>query len=222
MTKAELYELVESDRSRWGFDRWHGGAVDGIALSRRCGIDIEFMKFRTQGLRGVAFTDDNMTFLSERLSPEQHNFYACHELFHHLNHRALPISSFQCFDMAFANSTYYEWEANEGAAELLVPYKSFLEFVGQFPINSRRALAAVQRAVANVFNVPLTTAVLRFDGLKYELRQYLCGVHVDSIEVMSSATQEEKGIFVRSLNELYPAPTAARRPIDVWDEAGTS
>lgn len=222
MTKAELYRLVESERYWAGLDlagaEWYREDLNAIALSWELGIRVRRMDFKTRGLRGMALVENGLTMLNSRLTPEQQNFYACHELFHHLHHRDLNISSFQCYDMSFYSDAYYEWEANEGAAEMLVPYKKFLKIAGGRRLAGLCDLLSLQREIAHRFNVPLTTAALRFDTLKYELRQYLDGVPIDEIQVLSDTAQAQNGIFVKSFNELYPAPPKVGRPISAWAE----
>lgn len=214
MTKAELYKLVDGDRRSYGLK----SSVDAVELTRSLGVYLDYVDFRTPGLRGVAYVGEGATFLNKRLTRAQHNFHAAHELFHHLYHKDTSIKTFECYGHAVGSDPYYEWEANEGAAEMLVPYRSFLCFVAHNLPRCRRDLLQLQAKIAFACNVPVATAALRFESLKYELAQYLGGTPIDEIEILSAAQQEERGVCVKSMSEAFPVYKPAAKAIDVWAE----
>lgn len=75
--------------------------------------------------------------LNARHSVEELNFDCGHELIHLTKHRGLGLSSFHCFDtLKPKQDPFIEWEANEGAAELTVPYRSFLPLLSDAILSS--------------------------------------------------------------------------------------
>lgn len=217
MTKAELYRMVDCDRESWGMKSGFGRGicVSAERLSLQLGLTLRSMDFETPGLRGVAVPGCSLTVISEGLSSAQRNFFLAHELFHHLHHAGLPQSSFHCYETR-DSALYYEWEANEGAAELLVPYRDVLYLVGSRRIESHRDLYRLQYEIAQFYHVPRATAHLRFESLKYEIAQCRAGVPPEEVRLLSAAGQDARGLDVPSLNALFPAPKSAVAASDIW------
>lgn len=128
-------------------------------------------------------------------------FDLTHEIIHFLLHpenRQHYISSSCAIDNL-------EWQANEGAAELLVPYKNFI------PLFVENIKGCTSRSdyidILNDFSKKyvVSTAVLdyRVSSLKYEIFQYEQGVSVDDIKLLSKKDQEENGIFISSYSDKF-------------------
>lgn len=125
-----------------------------------------------------------------------------HEMMHFLLHpedRKYYISSSLC------DIDNFEWQANEGAAELLVPYKRFIpHFVNNIKnCNSKKDYIDLLMYLSNKYVVSTAILEYRITGLKYEIRQYEKGVPIDKIHFLSKTAQEQQGIFITSYSELF-------------------
>lgn len=56
--------------------------------------------------------------------------------------------------------------------------------------------------MAEIFNVPDTVIKYRFENLKYEIEQYLSGIPIEDIEILSNKKQEERNIHPISFNQI--------------------
>ncbi len=56
--------------------------------------------------------------------------------------------------------------------------------------------------MAQIFHVPDAVIKYRLENLKYEIFQYLNGVKLDDIEILSLHQQKQRGIKVDSLNTV--------------------
>ena len=75
-------------------------------------------------------SDINCILVNSNLSYAERNFYGFHELIHVFSSPLNSAQTFSCFDTVKPHQNpYIEWIANEGAAELLVPYKVLLPIV---------------------------------------------------------------------------------------------
>lgn len=150
--------------------------------------------------------DINCIIVNSNLSYEEQNFHGLHE-FIHINYRkGYKGQTFNCFDKVKPNQNpYIEWIANEGAAELILPYKDVLIFVKDtlptlekemFPISE------IIRRLAKKHKVSPAVVQNRLDNLKYELFQYLNGTPLNQIQILSRRSQELYGIKVDSLEQI--------------------
>jgi len=56
--------------------------------------------------------------------------------------------------------------------------------------------------LAHDFNVSDCVMEYRFESLKYEIAQYLNGISLENLKIMSKKQQEQMGISVKSLNDI--------------------
>lgn len=117
-------------------------------------IEIAAIPLKTPGLRGMAkladeTSDINCILVNSILSQPEQNFHGTHEFMHTIFENGKTGTTFKCYDrvMPFQNK-YTEWVANEGAAELLVPYKEFIplffELLDTYRSKSNLWLIAIQ------------------------------------------------------------------------------
>ena len=172
--------------------------------------DIRTCPFTTKGLRGIATiannpSDINCILVNSNLSFVEQNFHGIHELIHIVTCPKNSGQTFSCFETVKPNqNSYIEWVANEGAAELLIPYRKLL------PIIKKKYPALIQdlgtysfcEEYADVFSVTPTVLQHRIDSLKYEISQYISGTDIDSIQILSKKAQENRGIYIKSLVDL--------------------
>lgn len=138
-------------------------------------------------------------------SKEQQNFYLMHELFHYLWHDDKTDAVKFCNDI-FSQNDFAEWQANEAAAEMLMPYRKFIpSFVSACKTNIYYGSAAIRDAknqMATRFGVTERMIHMRVNALKYPISQYQKGAKVDELQIISQRKQDELGIKVLSYNDI--------------------
>lgn len=207
-TKEGLYKEVCVLKHNLGFSENEYG-INLISTLLNKNYKIEIVPFNTKGLRGMAFvgTDnkDDIILLNSKRSNTEQNFDCGHEMIHLNLHRQLHLKTFNCFDkIQPQQNSFIEWQANEGAAEFFVPYKILLPIIKQHTnsLNCLKNIKDFKYQIALLFKVPEAVITYRLENLKYELLQYLVGLPLDRIEILSAKKQEEQHIFIKSLNEL--------------------
>jgi Zn-dependent peptidase ImmA (M78 family) len=199
--KRELYSFIGSLRERIPIDLVPLSDIRPVC-SEVFDIAIVERDIATKGLRGMAFPGTTPLIIldSKRSLPEQ-NFDCAHELVHITKHSSLKTSSrkFSCYEEILPQQIpFLEWEANEGAAELLMPYRTIIpDFFGFLRANKCMkglALPMAYQYLALKYKVTTSAVVYRLDNLKYEMHQFYHGKHVNEITVMSKAGQIKAGI----------------------------
>lgn len=172
-------------------------------------VDIKAVPFKTDDLRGIVSLARNESeihaiLVNSNKSFEEQNFHGFHELMH-IPTVDQPGTILRCFDtIKPTQDSYLEWLANEGAAEFVAPYYALLpmvkdeidvmsEYIGTWNFCDNHSVD---------FGVSPIVLQNRIESLKYEIFQYLNGVPLDKIEVLSLNKQKQRGISVKSLVEL--------------------
>lgn len=145
--------------------------------------------------------------INGRRCAEQQRFDCAHELIHFHFHP--DDMTFTCYDLASGlvfQDKYMEWEANEGAAELLMPYRLFVPIVGDLytaVAHGEGVLLASHGSIISylmqLFGVSAQMVRMRMDGLAYEIYQYVKGVSVDDLRVLSRREQRKAGLNAPSV-----------------------
>lgn len=208
VTKTGLYKAVARLRYELGLDD-NEYQLNTIALCRQRGIDVGELPFCTEGLRGMAIvgdadTPDTILLNSARNKVEQ-NIDCAHELFHLAYHRDGPQRTFNCFDVTQPKQDkYMEWQANEGGAELLVPFQDLLMQVKHqyHSLTSYGEIAAFKEEMAERYYVTEAVITYRLESLKFEIFQYVSGIPMDQVCILSYASQLKRGINIKSLNDV--------------------
>lgn len=210
LSKAQLYRAV--DRLR---EQLVGAACEyPISLPDCCNrpgsrVVMQLLPLRTEGLRGMALPSPDeegpdIIFLNSNRSRTEQNFDCGHELIHLSLHRGAQLESFNCFEKVRAQQNrFLEWQANEGAAELLAPYRELLPLVrAAWPgLHRWQAIAALRTQLAERFGVSEVVIRFRFESLKYEIFQYISGVPLEQVQLLSDQSQRMQGISVASLGQ---------------------
>lgn len=179
-----------------------------VAESKMDNLAIDVAPFRSRTLRGMAVIAENehendVILINKHLSPTERNFYCAHELMHLALHRYEHGKQFSCYDDLKPNQNpILEWQANEGAAELLLPYQMLLPIIKSADLTTEKDILSVKNKLSRYFGVTLSVVELRLESLKYELYQYLNGVPLEHVKILSKKQQEQRGIVVQSLNDL--------------------
>lgn len=184
-------------------------------------VDILAIPFKTPDLRGMVSIaqndeDSHIILVNAKKSREEQNFHGIHELMH-IPTADKPGTTLNCFDKLKPDQdSYLEWLANEGAAEMAVPYKMLLPMIKEeyFKMIVGMGTWLFCEKHAGEFGVSPIVLQNRIDSLKYEIEQYLSGVPLDNLEILSISKQKKRGIAVKSLVELE-----SERLGEMWQRA---
>ncbi len=170
--------------------------------NNRNDVTIEYLSFKTKGMHGIAIksNDDNsqdIILLDGKQSLKEQNFYCGHELIHLMLHRNSHTNTFSCYEKVLPKQdTFLEWQANEGSAELLVPYKEiipmYVTLCKKYPKDFLHT--QIDEILSKHFGVTISVIQNRINGLQYEIYQYYNGINIDNIDIISATKQKEKGI----------------------------
>lgn len=174
------------------------------------GIKLEKLSFKTQSLRGIAIlgedqTEDDIILLNSNLTASELNFYCGHELIHLILHRREPKKQFNCYDKVMPNQNcFFEWHANEGSAEMLIPYKLLLPKIkkAKGKMETWHDLSKLRSQLSKDFFVSDIVMELRLKSLKYEISQFLDGTCLEKIKILSARQQAEQNINIKSLVDI--------------------
>lgn len=195
--KATLYRLVDYARQV----HYKTTYRTGIYLPdfwRSRDVIVEEKPFKTHGLRGMAVPADlystqrDIIILNSNRSTKEKNFDCAHESIHITFHWKIHRQPFSCYDRIVANQdSYLEWQANEGAAEYLVPYKIFIPLTVDkwdmltelYPMDMENEFL---KPMSDLFNVPISVIRIRLISLRSEIEQYINGVPLENLRFYSN------------------------------------
>lgn len=208
LTKAQLYKIIHQYKCGLGLGQNDYG-FNMVQMCKNDGILLEKLPFKTKYLRGMAsigsVPEEDVILLNSTRSNTEQNFDCGHEYVHLCIHRDLDKKIFNCLDTIYVKQDEcIEWQANEGAAEILVPYEVFLHLIKDGPFNYKNVyeIKYLKEFAANMFNVTTRVIELRLESLKYEIYQYLNGTSLNDIKLLSLSQQKRLKINVKSLNDI--------------------
>jgi Zn-dependent peptidase ImmA (M78 family) len=219
--KLELYQFVDGLRLLLGInnDRY---PLDIIGINRNRGNIVDFHRYQSGRFCAAVFLGhrSDTIILNSLRSDKERNFDCAHETLHWAKHRDQGDGIFSCSSIGALNENQFlEWEANEGAAELLIPYRLFIPLYiklmkkerGRWSYRSFLSIAATRFAVTEAM------VKVRFESLKYEISQTEHGTPFDKIEILSAAEQRRRRIMVASVNEQSNSPAqSGKYPQEVF------
>lgn len=207
LTKEDLYVLIDFIRNNFNINENETFNVPKFCKDNFNDIiEYDFLKLNDTKIGGFLiknnFPDKSYIYVNSSKEPLSNIFDLTHEMIHFLLHpenRKYYISSFLC------DTDNFEWQANEGAAELLVPYKRFIpSFVKNIKnCNSKNDYDSLLLFFSQIYKVSTAVLEYRIAGLKYEIHQYENGIDINDIELLSKKAQEERKIFIPSYNDKY-------------------
>lgn len=214
--KKELYNIVDRRRRKFEItdDDYPLNIFEFCSYINN--VQIIQAPFVTHGLRGMVKIakqkgENHIIIVNSNLSFEEQNFQGFHELMHAAT--ADKAGTFlNYYERVRPNQdSYLEWLANEGAAEFTVPYKMLLPLVKEnYPYMTKNwGTSRFCNLYADNFSVSPIVMQNRIDSLKYEISQYVNGVPLDKIEILSNNKQKQRGIHVKSLVEIEKERFAA-------------
>ena len=210
ITKEKLYSCVHRLKAMQFFDPDCYG-IDAVSYVSFIGVSIMELPFKTKGLRGMAVPGEkgqpDIILLNKWRTEHEQNVDCTHEIMHLSFHSNMRKKTFNCFEKITANQDpFIEWQANEGAAEYLVPYRVFVPMVcEQYSELSGYNIFMFQsycREMGDVFRVPPTVIDYRLRNLRYEIYQHMNGRSIDEIELASNRELERRKIHVQSIPDI--------------------
>lgn len=206
--KADFYKEISDLRSYWGLNN-DSYRVDFVKLCRQHGVQVGDHPFSTPGLRGMACLGESICsdiiILNTNRNKFEQNIDCAHEFIHINCHRDEGHQSFNCFDKAQASQNkYFEWQANEGSAELTVPYRSLLPKIKKNHkfLDTYYSISHFKEELVQEYGVTDAVVSYRLESLKYEIEQYIQGVPLQNLKVLSLSAQNKLNIDVKSLNAI--------------------
>lgn len=208
-TKSELYRFVNQLYEYFDID-YNSFPVNTVGLcTSGQRAEVQYHSFKTSGFCAAILLGskiDTIILNSNRDSVER-NFDCGHEIIHMTKHRNLGIDTFSCMELKSkrqSSAGFLEWEANEGAAQFLVPHYSLLPEIKKVcpRLKKWQDFHEFKLEMSEKYGVTDAVINFRFESLKYEIQQYLDGVSIENISVLSSKQQLAKGIHVESFNDI--------------------
>ena len=205
--KQRLYNFVDNLRIRCGL-RLCDCPIDALTACNKL-VPTRFIhhKFESNGFCGAAFIGDkeNTIVLNTNRSKTEQNFDCGHELIHLSKHRNKNQGAFQCFTKN--QNTFLEWEANEGSAQLLIPYQDFIpRFLAIISDAAHRRYYGVHEILADYYHVSPRVIEIRISSLSYEIDQYRTGTPIDKIEILSKTERKNRRITTTHYNAVCAFP----------------
>ena len=120
-------------------------------------------------------------------------------------HRNINCKSFNCFETALpSQNKYLEWQANEGSAELNVPFQTLLPKIkkNHHLLNTYFDISRFKQELVQEYNVTDAVISYRLESLKYEIEQFVHGVSMKDLRILSYTSQLKEGISIKSLNDI--------------------
>ncbi len=205
-TKEDLYQYVNGLKEKMGINPQEVG-IDFFTECQKLGcIKLEVVNFTDRSLRGLSVPKENIILLNSSRSLTERNFDCTHEFIHVVKHKKENFQTFNCFDkLRPQQNPYLEWQANEGSAEILVPYQSFIplfcEKVEKCEYFYEYYL--LKEHLAKIFNVPLAVIDLRIHNLRYEIQQYENGRDINRLQILSNSQLSHRGLEIVSYNTKF-------------------
>ena len=157
--------------------------------------NIEELPFPSNKICGILYKGDTSTSfaLNSGRTPEMRNFDCMHELIHYFFHDIKYCQRICCDDQRnggrIEQDTYIEWQANEGAAQFLVPYQTFIpDYIQESRLHARDSLLTQDdlcKILAPRYFVSPKVISNRIDSLNYEIYQFLNGTPISKIVPLS-------------------------------------
>lgn len=201
-TKETLYNQVDSVKRSLGKDPTDI-YFDAVALCEQIpNITVERAPFKTDGLKAmlVPYDGNFLIVLHSGLTYPERNFFCMHEFLHSRFHPAQIGTSIQCGDrIRPGQNRHYEWHANEGSAQFSVPYQRFIPDFCELLVTRSDC---IRHTLAEKYGVTYQVIRNRIESLNYEIDQYMHGVPLSDIKILSHTQQKRLGLLVTSYNDV--------------------
>lgn len=209
LNKAKLYNKIDMIRTELNFSKFYPpfDCIKFCHLQKQ--LEIEEIPLKTKGFCGMLFLGNkvNTIVLNSNRTKLEQNFDCSHEMCHWFLHRNLGQDNFKCLEN-IDQDNYIEWQANDGAAEFLLPYKIFIPHfcASYYELKARYAIGNYQTFLLNLvipmsqfYRVTPAVVEIRIKSLKYEIHQFQENRNINNIKLLSLAEQQKQGIRIESI-----------------------
>lgn len=195
MTRQGLYTFIEGKRREYGLTAFPLNISDSL-LPFLPSVTVTSIDFETIAFCGFLYkrpSGKSLIILNTRRNQAERNFDLAHELVHFWLDNPPPENKQKSLRELILNAqtqdSYLEWRANEGAAELLMPFKRLLPDFYSCGLSAlRRSDPNRSRLISRLaFKYGVTPAMIeiRLLALKSELCQYSSSLFVEEIQPAS-------------------------------------
>ena len=208
-TKEVLYNHIDNLRLQLGISLSECDyPINSLELGKQhCNnLTIEKIPFPTHYICGILYKGNDTTSIALNSNREEcmQNFDCMHELIHYFFHD-ISCCQLMCSEKNIQQDLYIEWQANEGAAQFLVPYQLFIP--KYLELERKYAYSFWEddsiEELANFFNVSYGVIKNRINSLKTEIMQYKQGQSLKSLVVISKTKAVSLGLDSLKLKQLY-------------------
>lgn len=127
-----------------------------------------------------------------------------HELIHYFLHD-ISYCQLMCSEKNIKQDSYIEWQANEGAAQFLIPYQIFIP--KYLELENKHAYSFWEtesiEELAEYFNVSYGVIKNRINSLETEIVQYKEGISINALTVISKTKAISLGLDSFKIKQLY-------------------
>ncbi|MBE6936381.1 MAG: ImmA/IrrE family metallo-endopeptidase [Ruminococcaceae bacterium] len=206
MTRGVLYRRIDAMRRKYGIR----GRFDPFAFAAEHEIPVQYHAFSNPALKGILVRSGGAcgVVLDPRLSQAEQRLTLTHELVHLELHYGEQGT-------AFSHHSGMEYQADEGAAELLMPYRDLLPRAAAFRRRYRQDPVQITGLLAAHYRVDLDTMRRRLESLDYELMCFLRGTPVSEIIPLSRQEKQHQAIPDRQFRQT---PRTTRRTPDIFPD----
>lgn len=202
-TKEDLYKALDIVRYKRDINRMKGNPNFYKDCASSSDINVLVHDLLDRELRGFALPHKQTIVLNSLRTDTEKNFDCAHEFVHLFLHKNEDYNAFDCRDRE--QVPYIEWQANEGAAEILIPYRTFIpEFLAGFHnCTNKQEYWKLINYFSSKHNVTHSVVRNRIDSLKYEINQYENGIKIANLQILSSRQQQANNIYIPSYHNRF-------------------
>lgn len=207
--KKDLYMFVDELRTKLKITLSpHDYPINSIDLGKRfCkNLTIDQLPFPTSSICGILYKGEKTTSiaLNSNRDPFMQNFDCMHELIHYFFHD-ISFCQLMCSEKTILQDKYIEWQANEGAAQFLIPYQLFIPKYIELEKKYAHSYwgTETEEELAKFFNVSVGVISNRIKNLENEIIQYKQHSDIKKITLISKQKIIQWGLNKYKLKKLY-------------------
>lgn len=212
--KKKLYNEIDKLKYKLGINNnINSYPLDPLKIAKNScqNLLIEKIPFSNSKICGILYKGNTTTTIAlnkQRDIPMQ-NFDCMHELIHYFIHD-ISYCKLICSDNVIKQDTYIEWQANEGAAQFLVPYQifipKFLELEEQYA-QSYFEDDSID-ILSKIFNVTTGMIINRVNSLEHSILHYKINKQnikdiTKDLLIISNTKAKKYGLNDLKLYKLY-------------------
>lgn len=208
-TKQMLYNNIDNLKYELGLDMTDASyPIDTKKLAKKyCkNVYIDEIDFSNQYICGILYKGNTTTSIALNANREQcqQNFDCMHELVHYFFHD-ISYCQLMCSEKTIEQDFYIEWQANEGAAQFLVPYQLFIP--KYLELEEKYAQSNWDNPyldeLCHYFNVSPKVIENRINSLETSILQYKRGQDIKALTLISKTKAISLGLDKYKIKQLY-------------------